>query len=831
MPQTSCQAHMYALLRSPLLLLLVLLTTRGQDRVWTRMVGTNGSDIGRGVSVDTSSGNVYVTGQAEASLHGQPYVASTDIFLIKYASSGTRVWTRMDGTSGSDVGLGVSVDTSSGDVYVTGQVAASLDSQPYEASNDIFLMKYASNGTRVWTRMVGTSGNDIGYGVSVDTSTGDVYVTDIFLMKYASNGTRVWTRMVGTNGNDRGYGVSVDSGTGDIYVTGQAGASLHDQPYVASVDIFLMKYASNGTIVWTRMVGTNSDDRGWGLSVDANAALVYVTGQVGASIHEEAYVLGSDVVSICYTNQACGLGEGPGVSGSSMIAAGVVLDLGSSGLSKTFQANSAFRNGSAASKAVIVLSVFVSVWGVALVVGLYFYRWEINVRKHEKENEGDVEFLFDAFQRTTEKVDGSSSVANSDEKEHGWPRVNNIHTSVNSHTDVPKETELRPAVPSGVWARSEFKSSQVQVLDHLEDSEFHSHDASQEAGRATVLHPLSSLPPIHQCSDHNSVITRMAALEVAIQEQRTRMINSKLVCDLTAVSAKQALLAEFDRGWCLDSSTGLFIAEPMPSVKRSPFRGRLTRSKVSPLRPRLPFARTVTKAVTHSISSNRSMRLPHDDSGELDKTELNAPDYLFVSYQLARLFPDLVESFLVLQYRSTLPGNAGLSWHKLVSRNNQQSVVVEQDALQYDASLGQALDDVEKSMQAAGSSNVGTRQESSPMMPAPSHQGVYDSLNFLYPCFSFLRDGVADTVHQHPEQGIQGSVDDGSMLAAETGFVEMQTTDDDHGGSSPSSASKEGADSLSSQSSVDSRLVRELFSDWESNEEDEEEVGASARSR
>ncbi|RYG93864.1 hypothetical protein EON65_58300 [archaeon] len=73
------------LLRTCLFLLLVLLTARGQDRIWTKMVGTNGGDVGYGVSVDTGTGSVYVTGYARGSLHGEPYVASFDLILMKYA--------------------------------------------------------------------------------------------------------------------------------------------------------------------------------------------------------------------------------------------------------------------------------------------------------------------------------------------------------------------------------------------------------------------------------------------------------------------------------------------------------------------------------------------------------------------------------------------------------------------------------------------------------------------------------------------------------------------------------------------------------------------------
>eukprot|EP01031_Cornospumella_fuschlensis_P026018 gene26018-31420_t len=342
-------------------------------RIWTRMAGSSGADSGRGVAVDTSAGYVYVTGQAGGSIHGQTYVAASDIILMKYAGDGTSVWTRMVGSSGNDNGYAVSVDTSTGHVYVTGsaqgygvsvddiagavyvtgEASGSLHGETSAGGLDIILMKYASNGTRVWTRMMGAGSNDIGYAVSVDTSTGAVYVTgqaggilygetsvgsslDIFLlkcasngtliwfrmvgssgtdvglgaeeivlMKYASNGTRIWTKIAGTNGMDIGYGVSVDATAGNVYVTGQAPSSVNGATYMGSghSDIVLLKYASNGTRVWTKMMGTERDtDEGYGVSVDTSNGAAYVTGQVSGSLHGQPYMGAGDIFLVKYAS-------------------------------------------------------------------------------------------------------------------------------------------------------------------------------------------------------------------------------------------------------------------------------------------------------------------------------------------------------------------------------------------------------------------------------------------------------------------------------------------------------------------------------------------------
>lgn len=57
----------------------------------------------------------------------------------------------------------VAVDTSTSDVYVTGSVAGTVDSQSYSAANEIVLLKYDSSGNWQWTQLRGTTGNDAAF--------------------------------------------------------------------------------------------------------------------------------------------------------------------------------------------------------------------------------------------------------------------------------------------------------------------------------------------------------------------------------------------------------------------------------------------------------------------------------------------------------------------------------------------------------------------------------------------------------------------------------------------------------------------------------------------
>ncbi|MBF0458314.1 MAG: SBBP repeat-containing protein [Nitrospirae bacterium] len=266
---------------------------------WNTFLGGAGNDYGRGIAVDIS-GNVYVTGYSSATW-GAPLTAygggAYDAFAAKLNSSGVLQWNTFLGGAGTDQGYGIAVDTS-GNVYVTGNSDATwgVSVRAYTSGNDAFAAKLNSSGVLQWNTFLGGAGDDLGYGMAVDTS-GNVYVAgsssatwgspvtaygggayDAFAAKLNSSGVLQWNTFLGGAGTDYGFSIAVDT-SGNVYVTGRSNATWGSPvtTYGGGYDAFAAKLNSSGGLQWNTFLGGAGDDLGYGIAVDTSGN-VYVTG-------------------------------------------------------------------------------------------------------------------------------------------------------------------------------------------------------------------------------------------------------------------------------------------------------------------------------------------------------------------------------------------------------------------------------------------------------------------------------------------------------------------------------------------------------------------------
>jgi len=248
------------------------------NQVWSRQVGTSESDRGWGVAVD-SLGNAYISGSTKGNFSGFSNQGEQDAYVVKFNAVGTQLWAHQIGTEYDDISEAVAVD-SSGNVYISGLTKGGL-----EGANaglfDAFLVKFDSSGNQVWTRQFGTTGNEVGESIALDSS-GNIYVAgstrgsisgtnagsnDPFFVKYDAAGNQVLARQFGSPGDDRTEAVSVDS-MGNIFISGYTFDDLEGSNIGVS-DVYLTKYNASGSLLWTDQFGTSDADEGQALAVDS----------------------------------------------------------------------------------------------------------------------------------------------------------------------------------------------------------------------------------------------------------------------------------------------------------------------------------------------------------------------------------------------------------------------------------------------------------------------------------------------------------------------------------------------------------------------------------
>ncbi len=194
-------------------------------------------------------------------------------------------WKAQMGTTGTDTANGTAGD-GAGNVYVVGNTAGALDGNTYNGgTSDAFIVKYDINGAQACSALLGTSGDDVAYGVAVydDGSAKHVYVvgstngalgtqvggTDMFLAEFNDNCVLQGTvKQDGTSGTDIAWAVAADS-SGNIFVAGETNGNFSGTGK-GGKDIFIAEYNSSLVNQYKVQAGTSANDIAYSIALDSN---------------------------------------------------------------------------------------------------------------------------------------------------------------------------------------------------------------------------------------------------------------------------------------------------------------------------------------------------------------------------------------------------------------------------------------------------------------------------------------------------------------------------------------------------------------------------------
>lgn len=265
---------------------------------WATYYGGSNYDWGRAVTTD-ASGNVYLAGYTKstsgiASGGHQNTIIGTDMnaFLVKFNSAGVRLWATYYGAK--TWGHGVATDPS-GNVYLQGTtfatsgIALGGHQNTYAGGNtDAFLVKFNSEGSRLWATYYGGTDFDYGNAVSCDHS-GNVFLSgytrsfsniasgghqntgsggDDYLVKFNGDGVRQWGTYYGGMSAEYGGAFVATDEDGNAYLAGSTTRTSsiayqgHRNTFSGGAyDGYLVKFNATGVRQWATYYGGPLNDR------------------------------------------------------------------------------------------------------------------------------------------------------------------------------------------------------------------------------------------------------------------------------------------------------------------------------------------------------------------------------------------------------------------------------------------------------------------------------------------------------------------------------------------------------------------------------------------
>lgn len=207
---------------------------------WVQLLGGNGTDYVSKIVVDQQA-NVYGIGHFRDSLNQHQSFGNEDILIFKYNANGQLIWTKQLGSIGEDLGKSITINNY-GDLFITGHFRQTL---------------YYDNDS------LASSGN-----------------TDAFVAKLDLQGNLLWINSIGNTGFETGTSITCDA-LGNSYVTGtfEDSLSVDNQNLLTygSLNNFILQFNSSGHLGWYNSVGTPTFDNLKDIQLDANGN-VYIVG-------------------------------------------------------------------------------------------------------------------------------------------------------------------------------------------------------------------------------------------------------------------------------------------------------------------------------------------------------------------------------------------------------------------------------------------------------------------------------------------------------------------------------------------------------------------------
>lgn len=234
------------------------------NKQWSKAFGGSGDEKARSV-ITTADGGCIVAGET-ASTDGDLANLSKGAWLIKLDASGNKQWSKTYGGSDGEEIWSIITDadggyTVAGVIKVTGK------------RNDAWIFKTDASGNQQWSKTFGGGLDDRAWSIAGTTDGGYVFSggayskdgdlpgnygnLDAWVMKLDGNGNRVWSKIFGGSGTDLGDNIRATSDGGFLLTSSTNSFDLDGTGNASqgAIDALVIKLSADGTKQWSKIYG------------------------------------------------------------------------------------------------------------------------------------------------------------------------------------------------------------------------------------------------------------------------------------------------------------------------------------------------------------------------------------------------------------------------------------------------------------------------------------------------------------------------------------------------------------------------------------------------
>ncbi len=176
-----------------------------------------------------------------------------------------------------------------GNTYVLSDVGGTFAGLNNKTASDVALQKYDSNGRLVYTRALGAASKGQGFSIAVgndgqvaiagaldgnlNSDTVTNYGKDGFVAVFDIDGKDVFSAQTKSTGDDSAQSIAFDN-SGNLLVLGQAQNGLAGTTAIGGQDLFIQSYSAEGSLNFTKSLGSSGTDKAVSLSVLGCSAFI-----------------------------------------------------------------------------------------------------------------------------------------------------------------------------------------------------------------------------------------------------------------------------------------------------------------------------------------------------------------------------------------------------------------------------------------------------------------------------------------------------------------------------------------------------------------------------